>query len=54
MVRFLFFSFMSLRFNLILLKINQGGVANWYFVLARTSSDPKTPAGKVFELACIF
>ncbi|CAG5120881.1 unnamed protein product, partial [Candidula unifasciata] len=28
--------------------ITNGGVANWYFVLARTSSDPQTPAGKAF------
>lgn len=28
--------------------ITNGGVANWYFVLARTSSDPKTPASKSF------
>jgi len=28
--------------------ITNGGVANWYFVLARTSSDPKTKAGKAF------
>jgi len=28
--------------------ITNGGVANWYFVLARTSADPKTPAGKAF------
>lgn len=28
--------------------ITNGGVANWYFVLARTSPDPKTPAGKAF------
>lgn len=28
--------------------ITNGGVANWYFVLARTSTDPKTPAGKAF------
>jgi len=28
--------------------ITNGGVANWYFVLARTSSDPKTPPGKAF------
>lgn len=28
--------------------ITNGGVANWFFVLARTSSDPKTPAGKAF------
>lgn len=29
--------------------ITNGGVANWYFVLARTSSDPKCPAGKAFS-----
>lgn len=28
--------------------ITNGGVANWYFVLARTDPDPKTPAGKAF------
>jgi len=28
--------------------ITNGGVANWYFVLARTNSDPKCPAGKAF------
>lgn len=28
--------------------ITNGGVANWYFVLARTSSDVQTPAGKSF------
>ena len=28
--------------------ITNGGVANWYFVLARTDSDPSTPAGKAF------
>jgi alkylation response protein AidB-like acyl-CoA dehydrogenase len=28
--------------------ITNGGVANWYFVLARTDSDPKTPASKAF------
>lgn len=28
--------------------ITNGGVANWYFVLARTSTDPQTPAGKAF------
>lgn len=28
--------------------ITNGGVANWYFVLARTSADPKTPASKAF------
>lgn len=28
--------------------ITNGGVANWYFVLARTDSDPKCPAGKAF------
>lgn len=26
--------------------ITNGGVANWYFVLARTDSDPKCPTGK--------
>lgn len=25
-----------------------GGVANWYFVLARTNLDPKAPASKAF------
>lgn len=29
--------------------ITNGGVANWYFVLARTESDPKAPASKVRE-----
>ncbi|KAF5300680.1 hypothetical protein FQA39_LY11042 [Lamprigera yunnana] len=28
--------------------ITGGGVANWYFVLARTATDPKTPASKAF------
>jgi alkylation response protein AidB-like acyl-CoA dehydrogenase len=28
--------------------ITNGGVANWYFVLARTNPDPKIPAGKAF------
>jgi len=28
--------------------ITNGGVANWYFVLARTAEDPKTPPGKAF------
>ncbi|XP_058793197.1 medium-chain specific acyl-CoA dehydrogenase, mitochondrial [Phymastichus coffea] len=28
--------------------ITNGGVANWYFVLARTNPDPKTPASKAF------
>lgn len=28
--------------------ITNGGVANWYFVLARTDPNPKTPAGKAF------
>lgn len=28
--------------------ITNAGVANWFFVLARTSSDPKTSAGKAF------
>ncbi len=28
--------------------ITNGGVANWYFVLARTEPDPKVPAGKAF------
>lgn len=28
--------------------ITNGGVANWYFVLARTDNDPSTPAGKAF------
>ncbi|KAI8770994.1 medium-chain specific acyl-CoA dehydrogenase, mitochondrial [Biomphalaria glabrata] len=28
--------------------ITNGSVANWYFLLARTSSDPGTPAGKAF------
>lgn len=29
--------------------ITNGGVANWYFVLARTNTDPKCPAGKAFS-----
>jgi len=29
--------------------ITNGGVANWYFVLARTSDDPKCPAGKAYS-----
>lgn len=28
--------------------ITNGGVANWYFVLARTNPDPKSPANKSF------
>jgi acyl-CoA dehydrogenase len=28
--------------------ITNGGVANWYFVLARTNMDPKCPASKAF------
>ncbi|KAK6629120.1 hypothetical protein RUM43_002937 [Polyplax serrata] len=28
--------------------ITNGGVANWYFVLARTNPDPKAPAGNAF------
>jgi len=28
--------------------ITNGGVANWYFVLARTTPDPKVPASKAF------
>lgn len=28
--------------------ITNGGVASWYFVLARSDPDPKTPAGKAF------
>lgn len=28
--------------------ITNGGVANWYFVLARTAEDNKTPASKAF------
>ncbi|XP_055389295.1 medium-chain specific acyl-CoA dehydrogenase, mitochondrial-like [Condylostylus longicornis] len=28
--------------------ITNGGVANWYFVLARTNPDPKSPASKAF------
>lgn len=29
--------------------ITNGGVANWYFVLARTNPDPKCPASKAFS-----
>ncbi|PNF20565.1 putative medium-chain specific acyl-CoA dehydrogenase, mitochondrial [Cryptotermes secundus] len=29
--------------------ITNGGVANWYFVLARTNPDPKCPANKAFS-----
>lgn len=29
--------------------ITNGGVANWYFVLARTNEDPKAPASKAFS-----
>ncbi|ESO92819.1 hypothetical protein LOTGIDRAFT_190317 [Lottia gigantea] len=29
--------------------ITNGGVANWYFVLARTDMDPKTSTGKAFS-----
>lgn len=28
--------------------ITNGGVANWYFVLARTAEDPKAPSSKAF------
>lgn len=28
--------------------ITGAGVANWYFVLARTNPDPKAPTGKAF------
>jgi acyl-CoA dehydrogenase len=28
--------------------ITNGGVANWYFVLARTNLDPKCPSSKAF------
>ena len=28
--------------------ITNGGVANWYFVLARTDANPKAPASKAF------
>ena len=28
--------------------ITGGGIANWYFVLARTNPDPKAPTGKAF------
>lgn len=28
--------------------ITNGGVANWYFLLARTNPDPKAPASKAF------
>ncbi|GFR29823.1 probable medium-chain specific acyl-CoA dehydrogenase, mitochondrial [Trichonephila clavata] len=28
--------------------ITNGGIANWYFVLARTNPDPKCPANKAF------
>lgn len=28
--------------------ITNGGIANWYFVLARTHPDPKAPASKAF------
>lgn len=28
--------------------ITNGGIADWYFVLARTNPDPKAPAGKAF------
>ena len=28
--------------------ITNGGVANWYFILARTNPDPKVPASKAF------
>lgn len=28
--------------------ITNGGVANWYFLLARTDPDPKASAGKAF------
>ena len=29
--------------------ITNGGVANWFFVLARTDADPKTPTSKAFS-----
>ena len=44
MVGFLGFSKQRKLINNFFMK---GGVANWYFVLARTSTDPKAPAGKV-------
>lgn len=28
--------------------ITNGGVANWYFVLARTNPEPKTPPNRAF------
>lgn len=28
--------------------ITNGGVANWYFVLARTNTDPNAPANEAF------
>ena len=34
--------------NLILFRITNGGVASFYFVLARTNPDPKCPASKAF------
>ena len=35
--------------------ITNGGVANWYFVLARTNPDPKCPTSKVmFKFWSVF
>lgn len=44
MVFFLIFTTQSCDF----VVVSLGGVANWYFVLARTAEDPKTPASKAF------
>jgi alkylation response protein AidB-like acyl-CoA dehydrogenase len=36
--------------NIIIIKFNilKGGHASWYFVLARTNTDPKAPTNKAF------
>jgi len=34
--------------NFSFIRITNGGVANFYFVLARTNPDPKCPTGKAF------
>jgi len=33
--------------------ITNGGVANWFFLLARTNPDPKAPASKAFTAFAI-
>lgn len=38
----------DLKINGSKMWITNGGVASWFFVLARTDSDPKAPSGKAF------